>query len=57
MWGDTRDKETKWFGSDVWPAEDVWIFLHSGRLLPSSEDVAERGEGVGILLDPVGIST
>ena len=33
-------QETKWFGSGVWPAEDGWIFLHSGRLFPSSEDVA-----------------
>ena len=41
-------QETKWFGSDVWPAEDGWIFLHSGRLLPSAEDVVQHGVGVGI---------
>ena len=38
---------------DVWPAKDGWIFLHSGRLLASAEDVAQCGEGVGILLSPV----
>ena len=49
-------QEIKWFGSDVWPAEDGWIFLHAGRQLPSSKDVAQHGEGVGILLGPVRVS-
>ena len=49
-------QETKWFGSDVWPAEDGWIFLHSGRLLTSAEDVIQHGEGVEILLSPVEIN-
>ena len=42
-------QETKWFGLDVWPAEGGWIFLHSGRLFPSAEDVAQHRVGVGIL--------
>ena len=32
-------QETK---SDVWPAGDDWIFLHSGRPLPSSVEKALR---------------
>ena len=48
-------QETKWFGCDVWPAGDGWCFLHSGRQLLSSGEVAQRGEGVGILLNPQGV--
>ena len=48
-------QETKWFESDVWPAENGWVFLHAGRPLPSSHEVAQRGEGVGILLSPVAV--
>ena len=44
--------ETKWFGSNVWRTEDGWVFLHSGGILPSSEDVTQRGEHVGIFLSP-----
>ena len=44
-------QETRWFGKDVWPAEDGCILLHSGRPLPVSGDKALRNEGVGILLD------
>ena len=45
-------QETKWFGKDVWPAVEGFMFLHSGRpLLVSGEDAAHN-EGVGILLDP-----
>jgi len=36
----------------MWLAEDGWVFLHSGRLLPSSEEAGQCGEGVGILLSP-----
>ena len=43
-------QETKWFGSDIWPAGE-WTFLHSGRILPADDDIAIRREGVGILLD------
>ena len=43
-------QETKWFGSDVWPA-DEYTFLHSGRPLPSGQEKAARNEGVGIALD------
>ena len=32
------------------------MFLHSGRLLPSSEEAAQCGEGVGILLSPEGVN-
>ena len=42
--------ETKWFGSDVWPA-DGYTFLHSGSPLPSDQERAARNEGVGIALD------
>ena len=44
-------QESKWFGVDVWTAADGYTFLHSGRPLPGSADVATRNEGVGILLD------
>ena len=30
-------QESKWFGSDVWPA-DGYTFLHSGRPLPSDQE-------------------
>ena len=43
-------QETKWFGSDVWPASG-YTFLHSGHPLPGNEEVATRREGVGIALD------
>ena len=43
-------QESKWFGSDVWPAGE-YIFLHSGRPLPSTNESAVRNEGVGIALD------
>ena len=26
-------QESRWFGSDVWPAADGFTFLHSGRPL------------------------
>ena len=44
-------QETKWFGSDVWPAGDGFTFLHSGRPLPNDGARAYRNEGVGIALD------
>ena len=43
-------QESKWFGSDVWPA-DGYTFLHSGRPLPGVDERATRNEGVGIALD------
>ena len=43
-------QESKWFGSDVWPA-DGYTFLHSGRPLPCDHERATRNEGVGIALD------
>ena len=48
-------QETKWFGLNVWPADNGWVFLHSGRPSPSSNEVAQCGEGVGILLSPAGV--
>ena len=33
-----------------------WTLLYSGRLLPTAEDVAQCGEGVEILLSPVGFN-
>ena len=44
-------QESRWFGSDVWPAADGFTFLHSGRPLPKDGEDARRNEGVGILLD------
>ena len=44
-------QESKWFGKDVWPAVDGYTFVHSGRTLPGEDDIAARGEGVGILMD------
>ena len=43
-------QESKWFGSDVWPA-DGYTFLHSGCPLPGVDEGATRNEGVGIALD------
>ena len=37
-----RDKETKWFGSDVG--------IPSGRPVVPSQEIAQRGEGVGTFL-------
>ena len=45
-------QETKWFGTDAWPAAEGFTFLHSGRPLPDSNEDAVRNEGVGIMLDP-----
>ena len=44
-------QEMKWFGKDVWPAAERFMFLHSGKPLPASGEVAVRNEGEGILLD------
>ena len=43
-------QETKWFGSDIWQADD-YTFLHSGRPLPNNGESAMRNEGVGIALN------
>ena len=43
-------QETKWFGSDIWQADD-YTFLHSGRPLPNNVESAMRNEGVGIALN------
>ena len=52
-------QETKWFGSDVWPAARGWvaISMHSDvpLVIPSSDESAWCGEGVGILLSPCGV--
>ena len=45
-------QETKWFGSDVWPAIDGHIMLHSGRSVPQDGATVVRREGVGIVLNP-----
>lgn len=42
-------QESKWFGSDVWPASEDFVFLHSGRPVPVNNEQAIRREGVGIL--------
>ena len=45
-------QETKWFGSDVWPVSGNFVFLHSGRPIPSDgEQAISTNEGVGILLN------
>ena len=44
-------QESRWFRNEGWPAVEGYTFLHSGRSLPGSGDVATRNEGVGILLD------
>ena len=46
---------TKWFGSDVWPADKSWVFLHSARPLAYSDEFAQCVKGVGILLNPCGV--
>ena len=43
-------QETKWFGKDVWPTADGCTFLHSGSPLPEGNEVASRGEGVGLIM-------
>jgi len=45
-------QETKWFGSDIWPAVDGHIMLHSGRSVPQDGATVVRREGVGIVLNP-----
>jgi len=45
-------QETKWFGSDVRPAVDRHIMLHSGRSVPQDGVTVVRREGVGIVLNP-----
>jgi len=45
-------QETKWFGSDVWPAAKRYMLFHSSR--PTPDIVTgriSRGEGVGIVLN------
>ena len=45
-------QETKWFGSDVWPATYGYMLLHSGRPTPNVETgEIVRGEGVGIVMN------
>jgi len=45
-------QETKWFGSDVWPAAKGYMLLHSGRPTPNAvTGEISRGEGVGIVLN------
>ena len=43
-------QESEWFSVDVWTAKN-FTYLHSGRPLPGSTDMATRNEGVGIRLD------
>ena len=45
-------QETKWFGSDVWPAVDGHIMLHSGRPVPQDGVTVVRREGVWNVLNP-----
>ena len=40
-------QETKWFGNDIWYAEE-YTFLHPGCSLPVGDDNTTRREGVGI---------
>jgi len=44
-----RISETKLFGQAV----EGYIVVHSGRPVPAASDVAQRGGGVGVVLDPV----
>ena len=44
--------ETKWFGQVVYLV-DGYTVVHSRRPVPAVGDVAQRGEDVGIVLDPV----
>ena len=39
----------------MWPGGNGWVFLHAGRPLPSSHEVVQHGEGVGILLSSVAV--
>ena len=43
-------QETKWFGSDIWNANE-YTLLHTGRPLPDASAPAVKNEGVGIELD------
>jgi len=45
-------QETKWFGSNVWPAVYGHIMLHSGRSVPQDGATVIRREDVGIVLIP-----
>ena len=45
-------QETKWFGSDVRPAVDGHIMLHSRKSVPQDGATVVRKEGVGIVLNP-----
>ena len=45
-------QETKWFGSDVWHSGG-YTMVHSGRRLLLRGASARRGEGVGIVMNPV----
>ena len=47
-----RISETKWFGQAVYLVDGCTV-VHSGRPVPAAGDVIQRGEGVGIVLDPV----
>ena len=40
-------QETRWFGKDIWQADD-FVFVHSGHPLPAEGEPALRNEGVGI---------
>ena len=42
-------QETTWFGTDVWPAFDGYIMLHSGRSIPQGGTAVVRREGVGVV--------
>ena len=44
--------ETKWFGQAVYLVDGCAV-VHSERPVPAAGDVIQRGEGVGIVLDPV----
>ena len=44
--------ETKWFGQAVYLV-DCYTVVHSGRPVLAVGDVAQCGEDVGIILDPV----
>ena len=47
-----RIQETKWFGSDVWPAVKGHTLLYSGTPTPNVyAGVVSRGEGVGIVMN------
>jgi len=46
------NQETKWFGSDVWPAAKGYMLLHSCRPTPDAVTGGiSRGESVGIVLN------